>query len=67
MRLRNLFEVAFDGMERATQRERYELLASTYPSAVGKYYPARQIADAGGVPLDAAHMEYRVEEPDEDF
>ena len=65
VRLRNLFEVAFDGMERATQRERYELLASTYPSAVGKYYPARQIADAGDVPFDAAHVEYRVEEPDE--
>jgi len=41
-------------MERATQRERYELLASTYPSAVGKYYPARQIADAGDVPFGAA-------------
>ena len=65
VRLRNLFEVAFDGMERATQRERYELLASTYPSVVGKYYPARQIADAGDVPFDAAHVEYRVEEPDE--
>ncbi len=65
VRARNLFEVAFDGMERATQRERYELLASTYPSAVGKYYPARQIADAGDVPFNAAHVEYRVEEPDE--
>ena len=65
VRARNLFEVAFDGMERATQRERYELLASTYPSVVGKYYPARQIADAGDVPFDAAHVEYRVEEPDE--
>ena len=65
VRARNLFEVAFDGMERATQRERYELLASTYPSVVGKYYPARQIADAGDVPFDAAHVEYRVEEPEE--
>ena len=65
VRARNLFEVAFDGMERATQRERYELLVSTYPSVVGKYYPARQIADAGDVPFDAAHVEYRVEEPDE--
>ena len=62
VRLRNLFEVAFDGMERATQRERYELLASTYPTAVGKYYPARQTADAGDAPFDAAHVEYRVEE-----
>ena len=65
VRARNLFEVAFDGMERATQRERYELLASTYPSVVGKYYPARHITDAGAVPFDAAHVEYRVEEPDE--
>ena len=65
VRARNLFEVAFDGMERATQRERYELLASTYPSVVGKYNPARQIADAGDAPFDAAHVEYRVEAPDE--
>jgi len=33
--LRNIFETAFDGMERATQRERYEKLCRFYPD-VGK-------------------------------
>ena len=33
--LRNIFEVTFDGMERATQQERFEKLCQTYPS-VGK-------------------------------
>ena len=65
VRLRNLFEVAFDGMERATQRGRYELLTSTYPSALDGYYPARRIAGEDDVPLNAAHVEYRVEELDE--
>jgi len=65
VRLRNLFEVAFDGMERTTQRERYELLTSTYPSVFDDYYPARRIAGEDDVPLDAAHMEYRIEEPDD--
>ena len=65
VRLRNLFEVAFDGMERATQRERYQLLTSTYPSALNGYYPARRIAGEDDVPLGATHMEYRAEEPDD--
>ena len=65
VRLRNLFEVAFDGTERATQRERYELLTSVYPSVLGGYYPARRIAGAGDVPFSEAHMEYRVEELDD--
>ena len=31
VRLRNIFEVTFDGMERATQRERFERLCQVYP------------------------------------
>lgn len=31
VRLRNAMEIAFDGMERATQQERYQKLVSTYP------------------------------------
>ena len=31
IRLRNIFEMAFDGMERATQRERFERLCQIYP------------------------------------
>ena len=65
VRLRNLFEVAFDGTERAMQRERYELLVSVYPSALAGCYPARRIAGEDDVPLGAAHIEYRVEEPDD--
>ena len=65
LRLRNMFEVAFDGMERATQRERFELLTSTYPSVVDRHYPARRLVDTGDVPLSASHVEYRVEELDD--
>ena len=35
IRLRNIFEMTFDGMERATQRERFEKLCQVYPD-VGK-------------------------------
>lgn len=50
--LRNMFEIAFDGMERATQRERYELLTRTYagvrPPVVDRYYPVRRIPVSNG-------------------
>lgn len=65
VRLRNMFEVAFDGTERATQRERYELLTTVYPSALDRYYPARRIAGVDDVPFSASRVEYRVEGPDE--
>ena len=35
IRLRNIFEMTFDGMERATQQERFETLCRIYPD-VGK-------------------------------
>ncbi len=62
--LRNMFEVAFNGMERATQRDRYELLTKTYahaePPVVDRYYPARRrAAGEGDVPLGSS-PEYRV-------
>lgn len=67
--LRNMFEIAFDGMERATQRERYELLTRTYarvrPPVVDRYYPVRRIAVSNGdIPLAGA-LEYRVETLDD--
>ena len=67
--LRNMFEIAFDGMERATQRERYELLTRTYagvrPPVVDRYYPVRRIAISNGdIPLAGA-LEYRVETLDD--
>ena len=68
--LRNMFEVAFDGMERATQRERYELLTSTYasvvPPVVDRYYPVRRLTEPeGDVPLSTIRLEYRVETLDD--
>lgn len=41
VRLRNIFDVAFDEMERATQRERYEKLHSIYPATVRQHFLMR--------------------------
>lgn len=60
VRLRNIFAVAFDGMERATQRERYEKLRSTYPDAVGRHYRMRWTEETDGAPLSAVRAEYAV-------
>ena len=38
--LRNILEMAFDGMERATQRERFEKLCRIYPQVSGLCDPA---------------------------
>ena len=65
VRLRNMFEVAFDGMERATQRERFERLTSTYPCVVDRYFPVRRLAGEGDAALSGSRVEYRVEELDE--
>ena len=65
VRLRNVFEVAFDGMARATQCERFERLTSAYPSVVERHFPMRRLAGEGDVALSATHVEYRVEELDE--
>lgn len=62
VRLRNMFEVAFDGMERASQRERFERLTETYPSVVDRHYPMRRLASEGDIPLSTTRVEYRVEE-----
>ena len=53
VRLRNVFEVAFDGMARATQRERFERLASAYPSVVERCFPMRRLAGEGDVAAEA--------------
>ena len=64
--LRNMFEIAFDGMERATQRERFKLLTDTYPSVVNRHFPARRMIEPDGdIPLSSARMEYRVESLDD--
>lgn len=41
IRLRNIMEITFDGMERATQQERFEKLRGVYPDIVGFCNPAR--------------------------
>ena len=44
--LRNILEMAFDGMERATQKERFEKLCRIYPQ-VGKLCDPAGLSDAG--------------------
>ena len=41
VRLRNIFEMTFDGMERATQRERFERLCQVYPDVGQLCDPAK--------------------------
>lgn len=41
IRLRNIMEMTFDGMERATQQERFEKLRSVYPEVAAFCDPAR--------------------------
>lgn len=43
IRLRNIFEVTFDGMERASQRERYERLNQVYPGLLNQYFISRPL------------------------
>lgn len=44
--LQNILEITFDGMERATQRERFETLRQVYPDA-GKLCDPASLPDAG--------------------
>ena len=44
IRLQNIFEVAFDGMERATQQERFEKLCRVYPD-VGRLCSTSTLPD----------------------
>lgn len=63
VRLRNIFDVTFDGMERATQRERYEKLRKTYPETVGRHYQMRWMDEADGAPLSCRRVEYTISSP----
>lgn len=60
VRLRNIFDVTFDEMERATQRERYEKLQRTYPETVGRHFLMRWMDEEQGGPLSSKRMEYTV-------
>ena len=50
IRLRNIMEMTFDGMERATQQERFEKLRSVYPDAAAFCDPAR-LGEYENIPL----------------
>ena len=50
IRLRNIMEMTFDGMERATQQERFEKLRGVYPNIAAFCDPSR-LADYENVPL----------------
>ncbi len=50
IRLRNIMEMTFDGMERATQQERFEKLRGVYPKIAAFCDPIR-LADYEKVPL----------------
>ena len=57
VRLRNIFDVAFDEMERATQRERYERLRQIYPAAVNRHFLMRWMNKEQGAPVSGRRME----------
>lgn len=66
IRLRNIFETTFDGMERATQRERFARLRDTYPEAAVPFFLSRPMeTPAGELPFDgrteyALHSQYEL-------
>lgn len=56
-RTENIFEIAFDGMERATQTERYEKVISTYPVLVQRIPPPSFERSEGTIPF-SGRMEF---------
>ena len=60
VRLRNIFDVAFGEMERATQRERYEKLRRIYPATVDRHFLMRWVDEKQGAPVSGRRMEYAV-------
>lgn len=48
IRLRNIFEVGFADMERATQKERYVAIREAYPQRFQHYFPVRHLATEEG-------------------
>lgn len=42
IRLRNIFEIAFDNLERGTQRERYAALKGAFPTALDNFFFCRR-------------------------
>lgn len=52
VRLQNIFEIAFDDFERATQRERYTALKKAYPPLMDTMFLSRKAEiDSGDIPV----------------
>lgn len=48
IRLRNIFELAFDDHERGTQRERFEAVESAYPGLLDRFLQVRRLPETEG-------------------
>ncbi len=48
IRMRNVFEIAFDDFERGTQRQRYEALEKVYPGLVNRFFPSVLVEETEG-------------------
>lgn len=52
IRLRNIFEIGFADMERATQKERYTAVRNAYPQFFQRYFSVRHLpAEEGDMPF----------------
>ena len=48
VRLRNIFEIAFDDHERGTQRDRFEAVEQTWPGLLDRFFLTRCLPEEGG-------------------
>lgn len=58
IRLRNIFEIAFDDYERGTQRERFEALERVWPGTIDRPFLCNRIPAKSGDILFNSRMDY---------
>jgi len=58
IRLRNIFEIAFDDYERGTQRERFEALERVWLGTVDRPFLCRKVPEKNGEVLFNSRMDY---------
>lgn len=58
VRLRNIFEIAFDDYERGTQRDRFEAVEQAWPGLLDRFFLARCLPAEGGDPPIGSRWEY---------
>ena len=63
IRLRNIFEVVFDEMERASQQERYERLNQVYPGLLNQYFISRPLESNESALPFGKRIEYMFHSP----